>query len=58
MSQRRVHQGHKIVPGDKKLKKLGMKGWEARRSRQHGGMDKGYVLVSERSPYSVLGFTN
>lgn len=58
MSQRRVHQGDKIVPGDKKFKKLEIKGWEGGRSRQHGGMDKGYALVSERSPYSILSFTN
>ena len=35
-----------------------MKGWETKYSTKHGGMDKGCILVSERSPYLICDFTS
>lgn len=46
------------MPGDKNFFKIDMKGWEKKYSMKHGGMDKGCVLVSERSPYLILDFTS
>ena len=46
------------MPGDKNFYKFDMEGWETKYSTQHDGMDKGCVLVSERSPYLIRDFTN
>lgn len=46
------------MPGGRKFKKFDMKRWETKYSTKHGGMDKGCVLVSERSPYLICDFTS